>query len=252
MPWNRLGIGRKAETPTRFVVVSLPRSGTHMLRSVLNQHPHIRTEIELFNEYFEPCRERLGRSAEWILENVAWREDSARIRGFTAFLDQGQPWKLWEHLLTLKGVRYVCLRRRNLLEQYVSLQEALVHKQWHAVKRREDLPALHTLRLEPAAVECFFRSAVMHWNWFERAFARRPRQTLWYEDLCAHTEVVSRQVQQFLGAEIVSGLRPETVKVGRRASELISNYDELCDYFAGSEHALHFQPASDVQRKKAA
>ena len=252
MPWNRLGIGRKAELPTRFVIVSLPRSGTHMLRSVLNEHPEIRTEIEIFNEHFDPCKQWLGRPAGWVLDNVAWRENSARIRGFTAHLDQGQPWKLWEHLLTIKGVRFVCLRRQNVLEQYVSLQEALLHHQWHAVNRPEDLPALRTLRLEPAAVEGYFQTTAAHWNWFERTFSRRPRQAVSYEDLCARTELVSRQVQQFLGAAVIEGLRPQTVKVGRPASELVSNYGELCDYFSGTEHARHFRSDGGLQRRRAA
>ncbi len=59
---------------TRFVVVSLPRTGTHMLRTLLNQHPNIRTETELFNEHSTHCRKWRRRSAQWVLENVAWRQ----------------------------------------------------------------------------------------------------------------------------------------------------------------------------------
>ncbi len=41
---------------TRFIVASLPHTGTHMIRTLLNQHPNIRTETELFNEHSTLCR----------------------------------------------------------------------------------------------------------------------------------------------------------------------------------------------------
>ena len=59
---------RNKTSPTLFVVVSMPRSGTHMLRTLLNQHPEIRTAEELFNEASSACKKWEHRSAEWVLE----------------------------------------------------------------------------------------------------------------------------------------------------------------------------------------
>jgi hypothetical protein len=74
---------------------------------------------------------------------------------------------------------------------------------------------------------------------------------VWYEDLCQHTEVVSLEVQGFLGAHVVSGLQPGTIKVGRPLAEVVSNYDQLRQYFRGSKYESLFEQAATELRRAA-
>ncbi len=227
----------------RFLVVSMPRSGTHMLRTLLNQHSNIRIENELFNEDAEFCDPWRDRTVPWVLEQIAWREGPEQIRGCLAHLEQGHrahTWQLWDYLLELKDVRFVCMRRFNLLEQFVSVEQALIHQRWQ-LHRGDTLPPLRPMSFEPTAVEHYFRRIGAHWRWFDRVFADRPQCTVWYEDLCRDTDRVSRQTQEFLGAATIAGLQPGTIKVGRPASELITNYYALRKHFSGTPYAKFFE-----------
>jgi hypothetical protein len=236
---------------TLFIIVSLPRSGTHMLRTLLNQHPNIRTESELFNEDAKPSRKWRKNSAQWVLENIAWCESAEQIRGCVAHLGQGHTWGIWQHLPNLADVRYLCIRRQNWVEQYLSLREALVHRHWQAY-RNEQPPPVRAMTFQPHEMERYFHQVQAHWDWFEQTFADRPQLTVWYEEMCIHTEAISRQTQQFLGADVMEGLQPDTVKVGRPAKELIENYEELSRYFSGSPYQRFFKSESPVRLKTVA
>ncbi len=226
---------------TRFVVVSRPRSGTHMLRTLLNQHPEIRTETELFNEHSQNCKHWRKKSARWVLDNVAWRGESQKtILGCLAHLGQGELWGVWQHLLTRDDVRYICMRRFNLLHQFVSLQQALVHQSWQTY-RHDVRPAMRKLEIDPLEAEHYFRRQLAHWAWFEAMFAGRLQLTVWYEELCHDRDNASRRVQKFLGATVMGGLEPETVKIGQSPRDIVSNYDQLRGYFAGTEYEKFFE-----------
>jgi LPS sulfotransferase NodH len=252
LPW-RTGkpFGGQGGQPTLFVLASMPRSGTHMLRSMLNGHPNVRTANELFNPQSVHCHRWFHRSPAWVVEKKAWYGGRQKIRGFLLHLCQNEPWKIWEHLHTLDNMRYICMRRGHLLEQYVSLQQAEMHGRWQAT-REEDRPELRPMHIDPQFAEIFFSQVLAYWRRFEQEFSEKPRFTVWYEELCSNTETMSRQVQQFLGANTVSGLQSSTIKVGRPVDKLISNYAELQRYFRGSKFEYLFQTLPFQQSKIAA
>lgn len=246
-----LGGKSEADTTTRFIVVSLPRTGTHMLRTLLNEHPNIRTETELFNETSKLCRKWRRKSAKWVLENIAWRAGAQQIRGCMVHLCHGNAWGLWQHLMSRHDVRYLCLRRFNLLEQYLSFQQALVHQHWQTY-RHEERPPVQAMSLKPQEAEQYFQEMEAHWQFFAQAFSNEPQCTVWYEDMCRDIEAVSRQAQIFLGVTPISGYEPDTVKVGRPARELISNYDELREYFSGTPYSDFFADKVSIPHRRAA
>ena len=241
----------EVDNATHFVVVSLPRTGTHMLRTLLNEHPNIRTETELFNEHSKPCRKWSKRSAQWVLSNIAWRKGPQQIRGCMIHLCHGYQWGIWQHLMSLDDVRYVCLKRENLLEQYLSLQQALVHKKWQTY-RHQKTPPVQRMELKPEDAKRYFGETQDQWAEFERAFCNRPRCYVSYEELCGQKDAASRRVQEFLGAQFMADLQSDTVKVGRPARELIGNYDELREYFAGTPYYSFFTPGEAQPRRMAA
>jgi len=247
--WGRGGLNR-AE-PTLFVIASLPRSGTHMFSSLLDGHPEIRTEAELFNPHSKQNKRRIGRPAEWILRNRAWYDGPQRIRGVPIHLNHDDPWKVWQHLKGLSGVRYLCLRRRNVLEQFVSHEQAMVHQRWQ-VWQAERRPEVVQVAVDPRKLEHFAARMQACWDRFANEFAAHERMTVWYEELCSETEVVSLEVQRFLGAALVSGLRPGTIKVGRPLDSVVSNYAQLRRHFAGSKFEACFEPAKASQIRRAA
>jgi LPS sulfotransferase NodH len=242
---------RNRPEATLFVVASLPRSGTHMLSSLLDGHPEIRTEAEIFNPYSERNRRHKGQSAEWLLRNRAWYDGPQRIRGVPIHLSHDDPWSVWQYLRGLAGIRYLCMRRRNVLEQFVSHEQAMVHGRWQ-VWQDQHRPKVVQLSIDPRRLEQFARRMETCWERFDDEFASLQHMTVWYEQLCEHTEAVSIEVQRFLGASVVSGLRPGTIKVGRPLSEVVSNYDQLRRYFRGSKYEECFESAHPNQIRRAA
>jgi hypothetical protein len=245
------GTAGQAPKPTLFVIASLPRSGTHMLSSLLDGHPQIRTEAEVFNPYSDNNRRHHGRSAEWVLRNRAWYDGPQLIRGVPIHLNHDDPWKVWQYLHGLAEVRHLCMRRRNVLEQFVSHEQAMVHGRWQ-VWQDQRRPEVVTLVVDPRRLERFAAQMEACWDRFDREFSAQERMPVWYEDLCTHTEAVSTDVQQFLGASLVRGLRPATIKVGRPLTEVVSNYDQLQRYFRGSKYESLFDPPATQQRRRAA
>ncbi len=222
-----------------------------MIRTLLNQHPNIRTETELFNEHSNLCRKWSKRTAPWVLDHIAWRPGPQKIRGCMIHVCHGNHWGVWQHLMSRHDVRYVCLRRFNWLQQYLSLQQAKVHKRWQTY-RHQSRPPVQAMSFKPQDVERYFQDMQAHWQFFEQAFSNRPQCNVWYEDMCRETEAVSLRVQVFLGAATVSGLEPDTIKVGRPASELISNYDELREHFAATPYRAFFEEGYVQPRRLAA
>jgi hypothetical protein len=186
------------------------------------------------------------------LRNRAWYDGPQPIRGVPIHLNHDDAWKVWQYLGGLNAaVRYLCMRRRNVLEQFVSHEQAMVHGRWQ-VWQDQRRPEVVTLVVDPRRLERFAAQMEGCWDRFDREFSAQERMPVWYEDLCAQTEAVSIQVQQFLGATHVSGLRPATIKVGRPLSEVVGNYDQLRHYFRGSKYESLFEvPATERLRRAA-
>src|SRR5207244_12809003 len=133
------------------------------------------------------------------------------------------------------------VRRRNRLEQFVSLQQAGVHRRWQATHEKHR-PQLRPMPVDPDAAERFFDDMLRYWQRFDDDFSAARRLTIWYEDLCQDTEFHSLAMQNFLGASLLPGLQPGTIKIGRPADELISNFAELRRHFSGSKYEPLFRP----------
>jgi hypothetical protein len=193
----------------------------------------------------------MHRSAEWILNHRAWYNGPQRIRGVPIHLNHADPWKVWQYLKGRSGVRYLCMQRRNVLEQFVSHEQAMVHGRWQ-VRQAALRPELRPLAIDPGRFENFVVRMQSCRDRFENEFAAFERLRVWYEDLCQHTEATSLEVQRFLGASLVSRLQPGTVKVGRPLSEVVSNYAELKRHFRSSKFEVFFEPPAQTQLRRAA
>ena len=177
---------------------------------------------------------------------------------------------LREALLDDRELRMVHLRRRELLRTVVSWKIATTTGVWvegtqSAVSQANALRAVrHPLRaaaslakrlrakVGPAAGqtapvtlthdECdgWFRFVQTQEVAFESAFESHKRWTLYYEDIMERPEREYRQLLEFLG------MRPEKLSVATRRQnpepvrDLVANYDELREAFAGGPYASLF------------
>jgi LPS sulfotransferase NodH len=257
-----------------FILLAHPRSGSTLLVRSLGEHPNVRMFGELFNDEEEE-RERafsqISRCAvarrrgidasmyyregedggRFVHEKVFYKRYSEEVTksvGFKIFYEQArensEAKKVWEYLLANRDVRVIHLRRRNLLETYLSLRVASLTNEWTQPKGREPAarPELFPSGLEPEACASYFDRIAAYRLWVERCWKERALLTLDYEtDLCSNYDETLRRIEDFLEVDH----QPAEQKLEKQARchprERIGNYDELKEYFRYTPHQEYFE-----------
>ena len=211
-------------------------------------------------------------SAAFLAARVFGDAPSAvRASGFKLLYGQERRVEgLMQALLEIDGLHMLHLRRRNYLRTAVSLKIAETTGVW--VQGEQNVVAMsnalraarHPLRAASALAKRFrvrgssgpaarapvtltrkectdvFDFIETQEVFYENAFEAHPRWTLYYEDIMERPEREYRQVLMFLG------LDPEDLSITTRKQnpeplrELVANYDELRQAFAGSRYAAFF------------
>lgn len=226
---------------TRFIILGQQRTGSILLQRLLDSHPHIMCGGEVFNPSL-PVRQsiiRLERPIEDGADPIAYLNDvvfktyppELKAVGFRLFYDHARDknWgKVWDYLRQTP-VRVIHLRRRNLLDRYLSLQLAQRTNVWVTVKKTTDAYNA-PIKLDPAA--CFNDFSRYHWQEkeSEALFTGCPLLNVTYEDLTHQKEKTIRGILDFLGVswhELTTGVKKQRV---RSKQEIIENYEELKSY----------------------
>ncbi|MEM9819878.1 MAG: FkbM family methyltransferase [Bacteroidota bacterium] len=232
----------KGKPYRKFIILSSPRSGTHMLRTALRNHVDIVAGSELFNPDF--IRDRpFGPEtpAKEILDQYIFRDYPPNIKmvGFIIHRS-GTPFgnwpNLWPMLAADKSIHVISLRRRNLLRRYLSYQVMRTF--------RGSIP--NPLHFDPERLEKDFVDQEKEIEDFDRRFAGHPLMQIYYEDLCADYPSVVEQVQQFLNVK-PQRLWPDIEgKPQRKLSEAIVNFTALKTHFAPTKWASFFNDEEEV------
>ena len=245
----KLGLVPGQRRYNRFVIVCLPRSGSNMLRSLLNSH----RQVIAFGELFNP-----DKPMNWALAGYSKRGPAAWLHrrdpvlflkrtvygcyprgigavGFKLIYDQAREngrRHLWRYLQINRDIGIVHLIRRNILRSYLSLQVARKFDRWIRIRGRphggyrlrleggRTIAALAQMESQIAAMRCFFD----------------PGRTIevYYEDLYRQSAETLKQIQSFLGVS-ARNLRPALHKLAHvPLSRAIVNYTELNQALRGS------------------
>ncbi len=231
----------------RFLVLSSPRSGTHMLRTSLNAHPNIVCMTEMFNpDYTARGFDFAADTAvERILADHVYLPYPPGIDAVGFLLQRSGArcphasilWPLLERDLDLQ---VVSLRRENLLRRYLS--QRLRRRERQHLGASSPPPDLERTPPEPIKLE--FDHLIRDFEHQEhkrleldRRFAGHRVTTVSYEELCHRYDETLNRLQRFLGVPPIE-LRPKTRK---RAipplSQIVSNYRELKKDFADTAWA---------------
>jgi hypothetical protein len=252
----------------KFVIVSYPRSGTHLLRTSLESHPAVVCQAEPFNSDDRRLPYPLSTPTAEVLAGWVFRDGvPAAVRAVGFVLQAYHPHALeafpgiranpdwadvWPRLAAMDGLRVLHLERRDLLARHLSHRMARATGAWHAwdpesvdsvthltgrppagqIGRRGDQRP--RLAIDPAQLELDFAEVGRWRRAAEGALAGQPLLRLTYEELCDDFDATSLRVQEFLGLE-PRALRPAVAKLEERSPEAaIENYAELKRHFAGS------------------
>jgi LPS sulfotransferase NodH len=235
---------RAAANPnyTQFIILAQARTGSNFLQFLLDAHKNVFLVHEIFN-HREDVRKTI-RNVPRILqldddpveyvESCVYTDHKKRIKaaGFKLLYYQARndEWQeIWDYLRS-PHLKVIHLKRRNLLDRYLSFKLAMRSDVWIAFKNNTENGASKDkgpIILE--ARECFedFRSSVNQQEELDEFFKDQPKLDVIYEDLHSNIMDESRRIQEFLGLKF-QDLPPQTNKQQtKKKSEVIANYEEL-------------------------
>jgi LPS sulfotransferase NodH len=230
--------------PKPFLVLSTIRSGSTHLTRLLNAHPQVVCNGEIFNDS-DPDYNWPGyppKSTKEMIEKAfvdfpGKEKDPAAVG--CKLTDQplfGEPTRLAD-LLALPDMKVIVLQRRNQVECLRSMLQAWDTSAWQQPTGRPQVP-LPPVTLSPLAVKGFFERAESFYG--KCSLLIPPGQRLWvdYDDLRANQGPVCAQLWYHLGVPPVAVEATLDKMEDRPLSETVENYEELQMLFEWTEYGV--------------
>lgn len=221
----------------RFAVLTVPRTGSNWLCSLLDSHPQVLCYHELFNPerviYAVSCRDGgldLGSVEFRDRDPLAFLERAwaAAERPWVGFkLNRGQEPRVFEAVLPDPGIRKVVLRRENRVKTFVSEKIAEATRLWESYPWSRRMPGEPTITVRPDELVRHVARNAAYFRGLYRALEGEEFCEVTYEGLVAGT--AAPEVLRFLGVpdpdrELVGATRkmnPTDLRLR------IENFDEL-------------------------
>ncbi|KAI4330297.1 hypothetical protein MLD38_028597 [Melastoma candidum] len=242
-----------AQNPVRFfAILSMQRSGSGWFETLLNSHPNVSSNGEIFavrrrRENASSILQTLDRvyNLDWF-SSASKNECSAAV-GFKWMLNQGvmEHHKEIVEYFNRRGVSAIFLFRRNLLRRMISelansydrhakllngIHKSHVHSAEEADMLSKYKPIINSTSLMTNLVEV--ESAVAKVLSF---FNSTRHIVLFYEDIVKNL-IILRNVQDFLGLPVMN-LTSRQVKIHKGpVSELVSNWEDVYQALKGTTY----------------
>ncbi len=240
---------------TKFIILGRSRSGSNMLRGMLNAHTQVVTFSEMFKDpqsigWDMPGYPQSGKvfdrfqnqTIDFIEQDVFKKMPSyVGAVGFKIFYYHAYGTSLepvWHYLQENQDIHVLHIKRQNILKTHLSRVRAAVTDSWiNLTGEKEQTPAV-----ELDYDECLadFQQTRAWEEEFDRIFQAHPLLEIIYEDLARNYQERMAAVFNFLGVE-PQPVQPQTYKQGsKKLPESISNYWELKARFAGTPWETFF------------
>ncbi|MCB0211373.1 MAG: sulfotransferase domain-containing protein [Anaerolineae bacterium] len=232
----------------KFIILGRSRTGSTLLRSLLNSHSQIVTYNEIFRNYNEPLWDaNLPKSTKTLalmqerplefLESTAFRPFPRHISavGFKLFYyhAHNEAWMpIWSYLKDRKDLKIIHIKRKNILKTHLSHKRALDNHTWVKTSAPIQKNAAMTLTYE----ECLksFQGTIAWEKEYDEFFKDHEMIEVVYENLAKDFQTEMQYVQQFLEVDS-KPLKPATFKQSHgKLSAQIANYDEIKARFMGT------------------
>jgi LPS sulfotransferase NodH len=242
----------------KFVIVGIARTGSTLLLNLLNGQSNVIAFGELFRgdgaigwdtpPFLTRQSPRLQRllqlqPMEFLERSVfrRWPSEIAAV-GFKLFYYHartGPQAALWDHLRDEADLAVIHIKRRNILEQYLSLRVAHATNHWSTAKAPDH--TAEPVHLGPEDCRRHFEEVRAQEAECDAFFAGHRMLDLAYEDLVADRT----SAMQSIAGHLRVAFEPAEARIVRQRTqplrEAIANFDELQAFFAGSTWETFFQ-----------
>lgn len=233
------------------------RCGSSVLGGLLNQHPSIHWDGEVFRGlYPNGFAKRFARKYPGLYLRQRRLRAGASFYGFEfkPYLHAGRidvPFsEFLQQISSLGNNRYIRLTRQNSLRHFVSIAVGKKTRQWHI--SREERPELTRVRLDIEELLEHLRSMDEEVEELEDFLEGRPVLRLNYEDhIRSDPRIAYRRVCEFLG------VRPAAVTIQHRRTnpfplaEIVENFEEVEHTLSGTPYEWMLQPTERAPARSA-
>jgi LPS sulfotransferase NodH len=212
---------------TRFVVLASPRTGSELLVTLLNSHPQINCDSELFKEpRLYPRRYVMGCAARRRADVYGFKLIDSQLRW--QLNKAGPDGEFLTKLVAEEHFKVIYLRRRDLLAQALSFVDA-ARSSYHF---REDdaAPAFEPLQVDPAELISLLHGLDDNARWIDNVVGRVPHLRLTYEDDLKAADAQGPTVERICAELGIAPAATHTDLVARapaQAAARIANPDEV-------------------------
>jgi hypothetical protein len=259
---------------TRFVIISHLRSGTHLLRTLLESHPGLVCQTEVFNSDNPNLPYSLSTPVDDILSEWVFPDFPSQVQcagfvlqayhpgGLKAFpgIRENPSWsEIWPRLQGEPDLKVIHLRRQNGLRRHLSHILARRTGTWHhwdpvqvqkvshiqaPVLREPKGEERPRVQLDSERLRIDFEEVEHLHQRVEGLFGQGMYYPLSYEQLIAEPEKQGADLLRFLD------VAPKPLKAAVRKLESrplylsIENYEALSQKFVGTPWQSYFEESS--------
>lgn len=227
--------------PAKFVIYGQSRSGSTLLVDLINTHPDVHCDGELFNK----DARRFGNDALLMVAKMfpipylsyLRRRVARKAYGFKLLFYQLPRARLTMRVMALTGWKFVHVYRRNIARQSLSNIVAERTQRWH--RRGDDPPRADLIRV---AVDQLHTEIAVRNRWRSREvdlIEHINHLDVCYEDHLEHERdwpSTAEKLTTFLG---LSPFEPGTISLKKTADrgyeELVENYAELLPFLSARD-----------------
>lgn len=211
------------KTPV-VILLSRSRSGSNYLKSLLNCHPRICLEGEIFRRI---TGNEAAQTYESKLDRKAWTLRGAKLFYYHPIDCQDRT--IWHLIAQSERVKIIHLQRTNVVRAHVSSLIAQKTGEWHIDTSSAATKETNSKRIQVSLRELDHEISYMH-EWRERALeccSHQPMFELTYEDLIQNPQAHLDDIFHFLelpGTHVSSPLKKQNAEP---LAELIENFEEV-------------------------
>ena len=246
---SELGLLNRRSDYVRFIILGRSRTGSNLLRSLLNAHGGVEAYGEIFRNRDAMDWDHIGYLRSPRMQRMLLNDPTGFVErrvfrrypegigavGFKIFYyhaGEGSWATIWPYLGARLDIRVIHMTRRNILETHLSRKRAEITDSWvNTSGQLEQSPAI-VLEYEECLAD-FERTRALEQK-YDGLFADHSKLRLTYEDLARDYASEIRRVFGFLDLP-EEAVRPGIFRQNHRPlREAISNYSELKRKFSGS------------------